>query len=72
MGLGTLYAGVTLGDEMRGKGRRGKADNDDVSEIVGKRGEYLLTRGGMGSRRGDVLREGKPLEYPENIPPLGV
>jgi hypothetical protein len=61
-GLGALYGGATLGDEMRGRGRKGKAGNDDVSEIVGKRGEYLLTRGGMGSRRGDTLRRGKPLE----------
>jgi hypothetical protein len=61
IGLGALYRGATLGDEMRGRGRRGKAD-DDVSEIVGKRGEYLLTRGGMGIRRGDTLRRVKPLE----------
>lgn len=71
MGLGGLYAGTTLGDEMRGKGRRGYADNCVVSDIVGRRGEYLLTRGDIGSRRGGELRADNPLENPEKMPPLG-
>jgi len=48
------------------------ADNDDVSEMVGRRGEYLLTRWGVGNRRGGVLRRDKPLENPEKMPPFGV
>jgi hypothetical protein len=72
MGRGAMYAGTTLGDEIRGRGRRGMADNDDVSEMVGRRGEYLLTRWGVGNRRGGVLRRDKPLENPEKMPPFGV
>jgi hypothetical protein len=45
-------------------------DNDVVSDIVGSRGEYLLTRGDMGSRRVGVLRGDKPLDSPEKMPPL--
>lgn len=46
-------------------------DNDVDSDIVGSRGEYLLTRDGKGSRRVGVLKRDKPPENPEKTPALG-
>lgn len=72
IGLGTLYAGTALGEEMRGMGRLGREDKGEDSDMVDSNGEYLLTRGVVGNKRGGGFRRDNPLENPVKAPDLGV